>query len=82
MFLNMQNIPKTEIEDEQEEKDNILKSTFSFNPKNNEPINALVLGKPGDGYPGQNLTDTIIFSPFKSCRRKSNFNLSSTRLFS
>jgi len=67
---NMQNIPKTEIEEEQEEKDNILKSTFSFNPKNNEPINALVLGKPGDGYPGQNLTDTIILAHLNPVEEK------------
>ncbi|MFH1551628.1 MAG: LCP family protein [bacterium] len=35
------------------------------NQKNKSNINILILGRPGQGYPGQNLTDTIILAQLK-----------------
>lgn len=41
---------------------NIFKKIFavSSNDQENKPINILVLGRPGRGWPGQDLTDTIL----------------------
>jgi len=53
----------------QKEKPNILKSIISF--KNTEPVNILALGRPGQGYSGQNLTDTIIVAHLDPAQEKS-----------
>jgi LCP family protein required for cell wall assembly len=54
--------PKTE-----KKKKNILKSILSFNltKEKKSAINILALGRPGQGYPGENLTDTIILVHLK-----------------
>jgi len=52
-------------------KTNILKSILSFNSsKNKAPSNILALGRPGQGYSGQNLTDTIIIIHLEPAQEK------------
>ncbi|MBU1292321.1 LCP family protein [Patescibacteria group bacterium] len=53
-------IETNQIEPETE-KTNIIKSILTSNSsKDKSPSNILALGRPGQGYSGQNLTDTII----------------------
>jgi len=53
----------------QKEKPNILKLILSS--KNTEPVNILALGRPGQGYSGQDLTDTIIIAHLDPAQEKS-----------
>ena len=49
------------VEEPKQEKLKILKSILPFSlGKAGPPVNILALGRPGQGYSGQNLTDTII----------------------
>ncbi len=65
------NISKIQTEeDPQEKKDNVLKSILPFSLENNNPVNILLLGRPGNGYSGGNLTDTIILAHLTPAKEK------------
>ena len=65
------NISKIQTEeDPQEKKDNLLKSILPFSLENNNPVNILLLGRPGNGYSGGNLTDTIILAHLTPAKEK------------
>ncbi len=64
------NIPDTKEEEPQEEKDDTFKLTLSSSLKNETPVNILVLGRPGYGYSGQDLTDTIILAHLDPAEEK------------
>jgi len=51
---------------------NILKSILSsvFNKKDKSTVNILALGRPGQGYSGSNLTDTIVLIHLKPAEKK------------
>jgi LCP family protein required for cell wall assembly len=47
-----------------------FKSILPFKTEDKSPINILVLGRPGQGYAGQNLTDTIILVHLEPAEQK------------
>jgi len=64
------NISKIQTEEDPQEKDNVLKSILPFSLENNNPVNILLLGRPGNGYSGGNLTDTIILAHLTPAKEK------------
>jgi len=75
LFFSLMPSPTLEISslNQSDQKDNnIFKSILSsvFNRKDESTINILTLGRPGQGYSGSNLTDTIVLIHLKPSEKK------------
>ncbi len=70
-YLNKSSQKKQQTETSQKEKEITLKSFLPSFEKDLSPKNILALGRVGDGYPGSNLTDTILIIHLEPSENKS-----------